>query len=494
MKLIFKTLANSIATLFILSISLYAQVSFEQHLVNDNTHGMGSIYACDIDGDEDNDIITASLEDNQIIWFRNDGGTPIHWEKIVVAYNVIGAHSVYAADFDNDGDLDIIGAAYQGQPGIAWWRNDGGDPVVWTKFPVANTFINAHEIYAADLNNDNLIDVLGASSDLNEIAVWYNGGGNPINWTEQSLITNFTLAKSVRAGDIDGDGDIDVIGASIIDNDVLWWRNDNGNPVSWNKQDIDLNYYGAHRVDTADINGDGKIDVIGAGYLGHTIAWWKNGGGNPIVWTRQIIEYNFINACIAYASDMDGDGDMDIIGTSQGNNTVALWLNDGGDPIHWTKIIVDNDFYRVWPLYASDLDGDGNKDIIAGSSHQGNNQIRWYENLGDTTTNIESYSNLLNPKDIYLFQNYPNPFNPSTKIKFSVPERQFIRLKIYNVLGKEIASLKDEEMAAGEYEIEFPGESESAGNGKINNLTSGIYFYKLTAGDQIRIRKMVFIK
>ena len=471
-----------------------SQVSFEQHLVDNNTHGMGSIYSCDIDGDQDNDILAASLEDNQIIWFRNDGGTPIHWEKIVVAYNVIGAHSVYAADFDNDGDLDIIGAAYQGQPGIAWWRNDGGDPVVWTKFPVANTFINAHEIYAADLNSDSLIDVLGAFSDLNKIAVWYNGGGNPIDWTEQTLITNFTLAKSVRAGDIDGDGDIDVIGASIIDNDVLWWRNDNGNPVSWNKQDIDLNYYGAHRVDTADINGDGKLDVVGAAYLGHTIAWWKNDGGNPIVWTRQIIEYNFINACIAYASDMDGDGDLDIIGTSQGNNKVALWLNDGGDTIHWTKIIVDNDFYRVWPLYASDLDGDGDIDIIAGSSHQGNNQIRWYENLGDTTTSVNNHSDQVNPKDIYLYQNYPNPFNPSTIIKFSIPEKKFVQLKIYNMLGREITTLVDEEKAAGVYEIEFPNLRDHSINSGVNRLTNGIYFYQLIVGEQTKIKKMIFIK
>ncbi len=492
MKTYYRIFALSIAELYLSIITLHPQVNFEQHLVSDNTHGVGSIYACDIDGDEDNDLLAASLEDNQIIWFRHDGGKPIYWTKIVIASNVIGAHSVYAADFDNDVDLDIVGAAYQGQPGIAWWRNDGGDPVVWTKLPVANTFINAHEIYAADLNGDQFIDVLGASSDLHRIAVWYNSGSNPIVWTEQTLITNFTLAKSVRAGDIDGDGDIDVIGGSIIDSDVLWWRNDGGNPVNWTKLNIDLNFSGAHRVDTADINGDGRLDVIGAGYIGNLIGWWKNNGDES--WTRQILEYNFSTACIAYASDMDGDGDMDIMGTSQGLNEVALWLNNGGDPVQWNKIIVDNNFYRVWPLYACDIDADGDKDIIAGSSHQGNNQIRWYESLGDTTTNIYNKFDPMNPKEIYLYQNYPNPFNPVTIIKFTIPERQFVQLKIFNTVGREIAVLVEGEMEAGEYEIEFPGKNILSKNTDLKNLSSGIYFYQLTAGDQARIKKMIFIK
>lgn len=491
MKTCFRISALCITELYISTIILYSQVHLGQHLVDNNTHGIGSIYACDIDGDQDNDILAASLEDNQIIWFRNDGGKPIYWTKIVVAYNVIGAHSVYAANFDNDSDLDIIGAAYQGQPGIAWWRNDGGEPIVWTKLPVANTFINAHEIYAADLNGDQFIDVLGASSDLNRIAVWYNSGGNPITWNEQTLITNFTLAKSVRAGDIDGDGDIDVIGASIIDNDVLWWRNDGGNPVNWTTLNIDLNFSGAHRVDTADINRDGKLDVIGAGYIGNLIGWWKNNGDEP--WTRQIIEYNFTTACIAYASDMDVDGDMDIMGTSQGLNEVVLWLNNGGDPVQWNKIIVDNNFYRVWPLYACDLDGDGDKDIIAGSSHQGNNQIRWYENLGDAIANIYDNSNLLNPEEIYLYQNFPNPFNPDTRIQYAISSMQFVTLKVYDVLGNEIATLVNEEKPAGTYEFEFSALGHSSLSG-ITEFPSGIYFYQLRTSNIIQTKKMIFIK
>ena len=181
---------------------------------------------------------------------------------------------------------------------------------------------------------------------------------------------------------------------------------------------------------------------------------------------------------------MDGDGDLDIMGTSQGNNTVALWLNNGDDPIQWNKIIVDNDFYRVWPLYASDLDGDGDIDIIAGSSHQGNNQIRGYENLGDTTTNVEDHSNLLIPNENHLLQNYPNPFNPNTKISFQLSMQSPVSIKVYDIIGNEISTLVNKEKPAGKYDVEFDG----------SQLKSGVYFYQMIAGKIFQTKKMILIK
>ncbi len=83
-----------------------------------------------------------------------------------------------------------------------------------------------------------------------------------------------------------------------------------------------------------------------------------------------------------------------------------------------------------------------------------------------------------------LKQNYPNPFNPSTTIKFSITNKQFVSLKIYDVLGNEVANLVNEEKPSGEYEIEF----------NANNLGSGIYFYKLVSGSFIKTKKMVLLK
>jgi photosystem II stability/assembly factor-like uncharacterized protein len=83
-----------------------------------------------------------------------------------------------------------------------------------------------------------------------------------------------------------------------------------------------------------------------------------------------------------------------------------------------------------------------------------------------------------------LKQNYPNPFNPVTSIQYSLSSMQFVTLKIYDVLGNEIATLVNEEKSAGEYEVEFNG----------NGLTSGIYFYQLKAGESIQTRKMILLK
>lgn len=83
-----------------------------------------------------------------------------------------------------------------------------------------------------------------------------------------------------------------------------------------------------------------------------------------------------------------------------------------------------------------------------------------------------------------LFQNYPNPFNPTTDIRYKVPEKCFVTIKVYDVLGKEIAILVNEEIPIGNYEVEF----------KANRLASGIYLYKITAGSFSQTKKMILLK
>jgi len=86
--------------------------------------------------------------------------------------------------------------------------------------------------------------------------------------------------------------------------------------------------------------------------------------------------------------------------------------------------------------------------------------------------------------DYELSQNYPNPFNPSTTIKYQLPEMNFVTIKVYDVLGNEVATLVNEEKPVGEYEVEFDG----------TGLPSGIYFYQLRAGNYVETKKMVLLK
>ena len=101
------------------------------------------------------------------------------------------------------------------------------------------------------------------------------------------------------------------------------------------------------------------------------------------------------------------------------------------------------------------------------------------------------YSNIIEvevigPEGFLLKQNYPNPFNPVTSIQYAVSSRQFVSLKVYDILGNEVATLVYEYKPAGSYDVEF----------SINNeqLSSGIYFYRLTAGSYTAVKKMVYLK
>jgi hypothetical protein len=93
------------------------------------------------------------------------------------------------------------------------------------------------------------------------------------------------------------------------------------------------------------------------------------------------------------------------------------------------------------------------------------------------------------PEKFILNQNYPNPFNPSTKISWHSPIGSWHTLKVYDVLGNEIATLLNEYKSAGNYEVEFYLETRN-----IPSLTSGIYFYQLKTGDKVETKKMLLLK
>lgn len=112
--------------------------------------------------------------------------------------------------------------------------------------------------------------------------------------------------------------------------------------------------------------------------------------------------------------------------------------------------------------------------------------IGCYEFTGTTEVVEENM-----PQSFQLFQNYPNPFNPSTKISWQSTVSSWQTLKIYDVLGNEIATLVDEFKPAGNYEVEFNANSHS---GKVQNLPSGVYFYELRVGNFVNTKSMLLIK
>jgi hypothetical protein len=99
-------------------------------------------------------------------------------------------------------------------------------------------------------------------------------------------------------------------------------------------------------------------------------------------------------------------------------------------------------------------------------------------------TGIEENLVGFNPNSFELYTNYPNPFNPTTKIRYAIAQTSFTTLKVYSITGKEVATLINEEKTPGVYEVNFDGK----------NLASGIYFYKLQAGNFTDVKEMVLLK
>ena len=96
------------------------------------------------------------------------------------------------------------------------------------------------------------------------------------------------------------------------------------------------------------------------------------------------------------------------------------------------------------------------------------------------------------PATYFLAQNFPNPFNPSTTIRYELPKASHVTLKVYNMLGQEVAQLVDEMQDAGFKSVEW--DARQGAGGQASNLPSGVYFYKLTAGSFVDVKKMLFVK
>jgi hypothetical protein len=137
--------------------------------------------------------------------------------------------------------------------------------------------------------------------------------------------------------------------------------------------------------------------------------------------------------------------------------------------------------------------------VIGVGFHQYDFSIRALElssngKLGEVITGISNECNIEIPKSFTLFQNYPNPFNPTTHIKFDLKDNSFVKLTVYDILGREVKILVNEYRPAGSYDVEFSVRDGSASGGNASKLPSGIYFYKIQAGIFVDVKKMLLIR
>ncbi len=355
-----------------------ADVPFTERVIATPRGGLNSVFATDMDGDADTDVLSVSGGDWKIAWYESDGGSPPTFTKREIVTNATGWSFVFATDLDSDGDTDVLTASYHDDT-VAWYENDGGSPPTFTGRVISSAADGPRSVFATDVDGDGDTDVLSASFRDNKIAWYENDGGSPSTFTARVISTNAIGASSVFATDVDGDGDTDVLSASVWDNKIAWYENDGGSPPTFTARVISTNANGASSVFATDMDGDGKTDVLSASGGNPQIAWYENGGGSPPTFTERVISTSPYQAVSVFAADLDRDGDADVLSASWLDDRIAWYESDGGSLPSFTEHLITTAADNPKSVFATDMDADGDTDYLSASMNDG--KVRWYENL-----------------------------------------------------------------------------------------------------------------
>ncbi len=545
-----------------------------RHTVESQFSWAVSVYSADINSDGYMDVLATGWLSGAIAWWENTDGSGINWIKHTIDGNFNGAYSVYSEDIDSDGYLDVLGAAYQ-DDAITWWENADGSGTSWIEHTVCNDFNGARSVYSEDIDGDGYMDILGAAYHDDAITWWENADGSGTNWIAHNVNSNFNGVCAVYSEDINCDGYMDVLGAAFEDCDITWWENVDGSGGNWIEHTIDGNFNGAYSVYSEDIDSDGYLDVLGAAYQDDAITWWENADGSGTSWIEHTVCNDFDGARSVYSEDIDGDGYMDILGAAQDDGDITWWENSDTSPgIYWTEHMVIGEYYSARSVYSEDVDGDGNMEIL-GVSHNSSGDISWWEPLEytsdgflessclylgndpgwgsiDWTCNVPTgtsvsfqvrscdspdisemgawsdtlyspgslsgildehnsffqYRAILNTTDscetsvledvtitwdpvgieegeateLRLLTVAPNPSSGFSVLRFYLPVSASVKLNVFDLSGRIVQETHEDEYSAGYHDVQ------------LEDLLPGIYFCRMTAGEFTATQRFVVIK
>ena len=195
--------------------------SWSYHEISTAADYANSVFATDLDGDGDVDALSASRDDNTIAWYENLDGSGGSWSYHEIYTAADGASSVFGIDLDADGDVDVLSSSYTDGT-IAWHENLDGDGGSWTSHAISAAADGASSAFGIDVDTDGDVDVLSASLADDTIALYENLDGSGGSWSYHEISTAADGATSVLGIDIDGDGDVDVLSSSRYDNTIAW--------------------------------------------------------------------------------------------------------------------------------------------------------------------------------------------------------------------------------------------------------------------------------
>jgi FG-GAP-like repeat len=319
-------------------------VRMERHVVADMNH------------DGHLDVVIVDNKAGDLRWFENDG-TPRDdkpWRLHVIARGTLpGAYDVAVADLDKDGNPDVAATSWRLGNQFAWFRNPGTiDPkneTYWDKHLIDGDLAETRTVSLGDINHDGRIDMLGTATKAGLVA-WYENPEQPATqpW-KRHLIDKTGRPAHGHLVDMDGDGDLDVVmatgmashlaGSEVqpVVHQVVWYENvgSPGDGSTWLKHIIAEHFEQGFEAVAADLNADGKLEVVATSWaMPGKVAWFENSGDPRGPWTMHVIKDNWRSANQVVVADFDGDGRPDLAASADDKTNELIWWRNEGPKNH----------------------------------------------------------------------------------------------------------------------------------------------------------------
>jgi predicted nucleotidyltransferase len=459
----------------------------------------GSVAWGDYDNDGDLDILlTGFSSPGQVSKIYRNNGNNTFSEQTEISLTGVYYSSVAWGDYDNDGDLDILltGAINisNGQAVSKIYRNNG-DNTFTEQTSISLAAVYYGSVAWGDYDNDGDLDILltGWAGTLVS-KIYRNNGDN--TFTEQTGISLTGVCwGSVAWGDYDNDGDLDILLTGYLNGGRVSkiYRN-NGDNTFTEQSSISLRAVHSSSVALADYDNDGDMDILLTGSTIDTTVSKIYRNNNITPNTQPIPPSNlqsvFSGQDVTFSWDKSTDNE-----TPQNGLRYNLVIGSAPDAVNTLSPMSDRNtgFRRVinlgntnhnnsWTIKGLDLLHTYYWSVQAIDNCFAASDFAPEQSFRLTSIEGEQFNKL--PTEYELIQNYPNPFNPSTTIRYSIINPELVRIKIYDILGREVKTLVNELKQTGNYEVQFDA----------SGLASGIYLYRIESGSFVQTKKMILLK